>query len=41
MLECDPERYRNGEFLPYVGEHMHDWLDALAELERAPVAADD
>ena len=38
--------YENAEFLAYVGEHMHDWLDALGEIrpgvgtaERAP--ADD
>ena len=35
--------YRNGDFLAFVGEHMHDWLDCLDELqpvERA-VPADD
>jgi len=35
--------YRNGDFLAYVGEHMHDWLDCLDEIqtiERA-VPADD
>ncbi|WP_336327915.1 alpha-1 4-glucan-protein synthase [Halovenus sp. HT40] len=39
LCETDPDQYRNGEFLPYVGEHMHDWLDALSALERVP--ADD
>jgi len=32
LLEADAGSYRNGEFLHYVGEHMHDWLDCLAEL---------
>jgi hypothetical protein len=41
LLEADPEAYRNGEFLPYVGEHMHDWLDCLEELQRVPATADD
>ena len=41
LLDADPEAYRNGEFLPYVGEHMHDWLDCLDELQRVPAAADD
>jgi hypothetical protein len=41
LCDADPDAYRNGEFLPYTGEHMHDWLDALAELERVPAAADD
>jgi len=41
LVDADPDAYRNGEFLPFVGEHMHDWLDALKELERVPVAADD
>ena len=41
LVEADPEAYRNGEFLPFVGEHMHDWLDALAELKRIPATADD
>jgi hypothetical protein len=35
--------YRNGEFLAYVGEHMHDWLACLDELQPAEraVPADD
>jgi hypothetical protein len=41
LQAADPEAYRNGEFLPFVGEHMHDWLDALAKLERVPATADD
>jgi len=41
LVAADPDAYRNGDFLPHVGEHMHDWLDALAELERVPVPADD
>jgi hypothetical protein len=32
LLDADTGSYRNGEFLHYVGEHMHDWLDCLAEL---------
>jgi hypothetical protein len=35
--------YRNGDFLAFAGEHMHDWLDCVDELrpvERA-VPADD
>ncbi|PSP52066.1 alpha-1 4-glucan-protein synthase [Halobacteriales archaeon QH_3_68_24] len=45
MVAADRD-YENAEFLAYVGEHMHDWLDALGEIrpgvgtaERAP--ADD
>jgi hypothetical protein len=41
LLDADAEAYRNGEFLPYCGEHMHDWLDALEQLQRVPAAADD
>jgi hypothetical protein len=41
LLDADAEAYRNGDFLPHVGEHMHDWLDALADLERVPAVADD
>jgi len=41
LLDADPEAYRNGEFLPYCGEHMHDWLDALEVLDRVPAPADD
>jgi hypothetical protein len=41
LLEADAQAYRNGEFFHFVGEHMHDWLDALAALERVPAAADD
>jgi hypothetical protein len=35
--------YRNGDFLAYVGEHMHDWLACLDELQPAEraVPADD
>jgi len=35
--------YRNGDFLAYVGEHMHDWLDCLDELQPAEraIPADD
>jgi hypothetical protein len=40
LCEADPD-YRNSDFLPYVGEHMHDWLDCLTELERTPAVADD
>lgn len=42
LLEAEAD-YRNGDFLAFVGEHMHDWLDCLDELrpvERA-VPADD
>jgi hypothetical protein len=35
--------YENGDFLPYVGEHMLDWLDCLAALDpvdqESPTAA--
>jgi hypothetical protein len=41
LLDADAQTYRNGEFFHFVGEHMHDWLDALAALERVPAAADD
>jgi hypothetical protein len=27
--------YENAEFLEFVGEHMHDWLDCLDEIEAA------
>jgi hypothetical protein len=30
--------YENGDFLMYVGEHMHDWLDCLAALGSDDVA---
>jgi len=35
--------YRNGDFLAFVGEHMHDWLACLDELQpvRRAVPADD
>jgi len=38
--------YENGEFLTYVGEHMHDWLDALDAVQSdvasaEPATADD
>ncbi len=38
----DWSEYENGAFLNFVGEHMRDWLDCLAELEgaRRPVSAD-
>jgi len=42
LLDAEAD-YRNGDFLAYVGEYMHDWLDCLDELqpvERA-VPADD
>jgi hypothetical protein len=41
LLAAETDAYRNGEFLHYVGERMHDWLDALSTLERVPAAADD
>jgi len=46
LADGEFEEYRNGAFLPYVGEHMLDWLDCLAaiegnEVERAPAVADD
>ena len=42
LAEGDWSGYTNGAFLNYVGEHMRDWLDCLAELEdaRRPVSAD-
>ena len=39
LVESDWDGYENGEFLPYVGEHMHDWLACLALLEPASAAA--
>ena len=36
LADGDFDNYRNGAFLNYVGEHMHDWLaclDALAGLD--------
>jgi len=36
---ADVADYENGEFLHYVGDHMHDWLDCLAALEDAETAA--
>ncbi|WP_138007272.1 alpha-1 4-glucan-protein synthase [Halalkalirubrum salinum] len=35
------EQYRNGAFFTHVGEYMHDWLDCLDAIKRAPVPADD
>ena len=40
LVEGDWSDYNNGAFFNYVGEHMLDWLDCLATLERtASVAA--
>lgn len=36
LAEGEFDEYRNGAFLNYVGEHMHDWLvclDTLADLD--------
>jgi hypothetical protein len=43
LRAADVDRYTNGEFLRYVGEHMDDWLDALDALTgvRQPAVADD
>jgi len=41
LLDAPADEYRNGEFLPHVGEYMHDWLDALDTIERVPAVADD
>jgi Reversibly glycosylated polypeptide. len=41
LLGADTDAYRNGGFLHHVGECMHDWLDCLTQLERAPALADD
>jgi hypothetical protein len=41
LLGADADAYRNGAFLHHVGEHMHDWLDCLADLQRTPAVADD
>jgi hypothetical protein len=39
LADGDWSDYNNGAFFNYVGEHMLDWLDCLAALERtAPVA---
>ncbi|MFB6152009.1 MAG: alpha-1 4-glucan-protein synthase [Haloarculaceae archaeon] len=45
LLAADAD-YENADFLPYVGEHMHEWLDCLDALEplaptAEPAAADD
>jgi len=32
--------YENDEFLTFVGEHMHDWLDALETLEPGTTATE-
>jgi hypothetical protein len=32
--------YENDEFLTFVGEHMHDWLDALETLEPGTTAVE-
>ncbi|WP_181685165.1 alpha-1 4-glucan-protein synthase [Halorhabdus salina] len=45
LLAADADNWENGEFLAYCGDHLHDWLDCLAELEdptaqKQPVAAD-
>jgi hypothetical protein len=42
LIEAETD-YRNGDFLAYVGEHMHDWLDCLEELRpvERPAPADD
>jgi hypothetical protein len=42
LLDAEAD-YRNGDFLAYVGEHMHDWLACLDELQSAEraVPADD
>jgi hypothetical protein len=42
LLDAEAD-YRNGDFLAFVGEHMHDWLDCLDELQpvRRTVPADD
>lgn len=47
LLDEDWSEYENGEFLPYVGEHMRDWLSCLDALRpgsvapRATASADD
>ncbi len=49
LADGDWSDYNNGAFFNYVGEHMRDWLDCLAELrpqagleaERGRVVADD
>lgn len=46
LTATDPE-YANAEFLQYMGEYMHEWLDCLTELRpptnqhQATVTADD
>jgi hypothetical protein len=39
LVEADVD-YENDEFLTYVGEHMHDWLDALETLEPGTTATE-
>jgi hypothetical protein len=38
MVAADPD-YENAAFLEYVGEHMHDWLDCLDELDPEGIEA--
>ena len=38
LVAGDWDAYENGDFLTYVGEHMHDWLDCLAALGSDGVA---
>jgi len=33
LLAAETADYENGEFLTYVGEHIHDWLDCLAAID--------
>jgi hypothetical protein len=33
LLDAEVEDWENGEFIPYVGEYMLDWLDCLAAIE--------
>jgi hypothetical protein len=45
LLEAEVD-YENAEFLTYVGEHMHDWLEALDAIQPGvatpePATADD
>lgn len=35
LTDGEFDDWQNGDFLNYVGEYMHDWLDCLEALETA------
>jgi len=38
LADGEFDEWENGDFLPYVGEHMLDWLDCLEAIEDSPEA---